>query len=315
MRTDMGQSAALDALFRDAVAALDAGDQTALDRLLFMHPRLVHERLDAPGAWLRDQVGDTLDGFFQRPYLLWFVAEDPVRRGRLPANMAMLAGRIVDVARQERVPRLQEQLDYALRLVCWSWVARDCGVQIELMDVLLDAGASVDGTQVYEGRFGANGDAAVYNGNLAAAEHLLKRGAALTLSTALCLDRWADVERLAREATPAEMADAFVLAAQKGRAEALRRMLALGAPATTASPRSHSHGTALHHAAASGSLEAVRVLVEAGADLSRRDTLYDATPLGWAEYAEQQQSDAPRAAACAEIAAYLRQQMSLSTSS
>lgn len=309
MQTEMTQSATLDALFHDAVAVLDTGDQAALERLLSAHPQLVRERLDAPGGWLRDQVGDALDGFFQRPYLLWFVAEDPVRRGRLPANIAALAARIIEVARRERVRQLQEQLDYALRLVCWSWVARDCGVQTELMDLLLDAGASLDGTHVYEGRFGANCDAALYNGNVEAAERLLKRGAVLTLSTALCLDRWTEVERLARNATPAQMQDAFVLAALKGNAEALRRMLALGVDATTVSGRNQSHATALHHAVCSGSLEAVRVLVEAGADLSRRDTQYDGTPLGWAEYAVQQQSDAARAAAWAEIAAYLRQQV------
>lgn len=49
--------------------------------------------------------------------------------------------------------------------------------------------------------------------------------------------------------------------------------------------------TALHHAVWSGSLDAVKVLVEAGADLIRRDTIYDGTPLWWAKYGEQQQKD------------------------
>ena len=83
----------LDPLFRDAVAAIDAGDLPGLERLLAAHPALVVERLDDPGAWLRAQVGDALDGFFQRPYLLWFVAEDPVRNGRLPGNIAQAAAR------------------------------------------------------------------------------------------------------------------------------------------------------------------------------------------------------------------------------
>ena len=66
-------------------------------------------------------------------------------------------------------------------------------------------------------------------------------------------------------------------------------MLALGMDPTTVSARNQSHGTALHHAVWSGSLDAVRVLVEAGADLKRRDTIHDGTPIGWAGYAEQQQ--------------------------
>src|SRR5262249_43384497 len=62
-----------------------------------------------------------------------------------------------------------------------------------LIDVLINAGASVDGRSVYQGRFGTHSDSAIYNANLAAAEHLIKLGAPLTLTTALCLERWADV--------------------------------------------------------------------------------------------------------------------------
>jgi peptide-methionine (S)-S-oxide reductase len=34
----------------------------------------------------------------------------------------------------------------------------------------------------------------------------------------------------------------------------------------------------------SGSLDAVKVIVKAGADLERKDTIYEGTALGWAEY-------------------------------
>src|SRR5687768_10154157 len=212
----------IDALFQKAVSAIDAGDVTVLEQLLAAHPELVRERLEAPGAWLREKVGRALDGF--KPYLLWFVAEDPVRNGKLPRNIAQIASTIIWAAERARVDSLQEQLDYTLRLVCWSWIARQCGVQIELIDVLIDAGASFDGGHT---------DAAIYNGNFEAAEHLLKRGAPVTLSTALCLGRWTDIERLARTATLGEKQDAFVLAALKGKAEGLRGMLALGVEPTT----------------------------------------------------------------------------------
>jgi peptide-methionine (S)-S-oxide reductase len=123
------------------------------------------------------------------------------------------------------------------------------------------------------------------------------------------LGRWADAERLARTATLEEKQDAFVQAALLGNAEALRRMLALGVEPTTVSRRNQSHGTALHHAVWSGSLDAVKVLVEAGADLMRRDTIYDATPLGWAKYGQQVQNDEADASKkqYTQIAAYLRE--------
>jgi hypothetical protein len=137
-----------ESLFRDAVSAIDAGDLPAVERLLAENPELVRERLTSPGAWLRDKVGDALDGFFREPYLLWFVAEDPVRNGKLPTNIAAIAGAIIRAAERERVASLPEQIAYALRLVCWSWISRECGVQIQLIDVLLDAGASPDGRDV-----------------------------------------------------------------------------------------------------------------------------------------------------------------------
>jgi Protein of unknown function (DUF3303) len=95
----------LDSLFRDAVAAIDAGDVPTLERLLAEHPELLSDRLGAPGAWLRDKVGDALDGFFERPYLLWFVAEDPVRNRKLPANIAQVAQAMIRAAERTRVPR------------------------------------------------------------------------------------------------------------------------------------------------------------------------------------------------------------------
>lgn len=269
----------LDALFREAVSAIDAGDGHALESLIAEHPELVRERLDAPGPWLREQVGDALDGFFHRPWLLWFVAEDPVRNGRLPDNIAAIARAIVDATRHENVESLQEQLDSTLRLVSWSWIARECGVQIELIDVLAEAGAALDG----------NPDNALVNGNRSAAAHLVERGARLTLGTALCLERWEDAGRVAPAATDREKQFALVLAALNGKAEALRRILPLGVELSAPSPDLFSHATALHHAVWSGSLDAVRVLVDAGADLTARDEAWSGTPLNWAEHSENEE--------------------------
>jgi peptide-methionine (S)-S-oxide reductase len=282
----MDESTALDAIFQRAVSAIDAGDVRELEQLVAINPRLVHERLDAPGAWLRDKVGSALDGFFQRPYLLWFVAEDPVRNGRLPGNIADVTRLIVRAAERERVETLREQIDYALRLVSWSWIARDCHVQIALIDVLIDAGAALD----------RNAENALVNGNFAAAEHLVARGAPVSLATALCLGRWDDVRRLGPTASAEDKQFGLVLAALKGRADALTKVIDLGVDLNVPCASLYSHATALHHAVYSGSLDAVKVLVEAGADLDTKDTIYEGTPLGWAEYGKQ-----------VEIAEFLRE--------
>ena len=286
----------LDSLFHQAVTAIDSGDLTTLERLLAEHPRLLSDRLEAPGSWLRDKVGDALSRFFAKPYLLWFVAEDPVRNGTLPRNIAQLTRAIIAAAQRERVASLQEQLDYALQLVSWSWIARQCGVQIELIDALVDAGASPHG----------NPDNALVNANFAAAEHLVERGATLTLPTALNLGRWDDVTRLAHESKAKEKQFGFVLAALNGKPEALRRMIDFGVDVNKPSENLYSHGTPLHHAVCSGSREAVEVLVDAGANLNAVDTAWSGTPLGWAEYYVGQHKRDGRAKQYAEIADYLR---------
>src|SRR5438093_1927195 len=294
----MNKDERLDSLFRDAVSAIDAGDVAELERLLTAHPELARERLQSPGRWLRDKVGGALDGFFQRPYLLWFVAEDPVRNGKLPRNIAQVTRTIIQAAKRDGSDTLREQLDYALQLASWSWIAKQCGVQIELIDVLVDAGASPDG----------NPENALVNGHHAAAEHLVKRGATLTLATALCLGRWDDVTRLAQTTSARDKQFALILSALNGSAEALRSLIALGVDLSAVSPDLYSHATALHHAVWSGSLDTVRVLVEAGADMSKRDANHDGTPLGWAEYGQREQAGDERGKRFAEIAAYLREQ-------
>ena len=290
----MSSTLDLDGLFRQAVSAIDAGDVAKLERLLAAHPELARERLTAPGTWLRDKVGQALDGFFEKPYLLWFVAEDPVRNNVLPPNIAEITQAIITTARRSGEANLQEQLDYALTLVCWSWVARECGVQIALIDVLLDAGASPQVT-----------DAALVNHHLDAAEHLLRRGARLTLGTAACLGRLDEIARLAQQADAAERQMALVLASLNGAGAGVAALLQHGADANQRSENLYAHATPLHHAVCSGSLEAVKVLVAAGASLTTKDRAEHATPLGWAEYF-QSESEGARKKQFSDIADYLR---------
>jgi peptide-methionine (S)-S-oxide reductase len=141
---------------------------------------------------------------------------------------------------------------------------------------------------------------------MAAAEHLLSRGATLTLGVALCLERWEDAERLAADASPEVRQFAVVLAALNGKAAAVTWMVDRGALVNEPSADLYAHGTPLHHAVCSGSLETVKVLTNAGADIHRADSAWNATPLGWAEYYEQI-SNPQAKAAYAAIASYLRE--------
>ena len=89
-----------------------------------------------------------------------------------------------------------------------------------------------------------------------------------------------------------------MLAALNGKAKAVKKALDYGADKNKPSANLYSHGTPLHHAVISGSLETVKALVDAGADLVAKDSIYNGTPLGWAEYGNH-----------SEILVYLKQQL------
>lgn len=256
--------------FPQAVEAIDRGDVAALQALLDAYPALARERLEN---------GES--GYFAQPSLLWFVAQNPVRSGTLPPNIVEVTRTIL------RAGAGREQLDYAAGLVASGRVPRECGVQRELIDVLVDAGADPNPAIL---------PAAAHRERDAVA-HLLARGATLTLVAAIATQRRDDSARLAAAASIDERQLALVAAALYGDAATLRLLLdRRDLDVSAYAPDGfHPHGTALHHAVDSGALDAVRLLVEAGADVTLRDRIYDGTPLDWAEYLERP-----------EIAAYLR---------
>ena len=190
------------------------------------------------------------------------MAENPIRHGALPANIVEITRALLDAGAEGR--------DYALALVVSGRVPRDAGVQLGLIDALVDAGADPNCL-----------DPALAHRENDAAERLLERGARLTLVAAACLGREFD----AAAATPEERQVALAGAALHGRADALRALIAAGVEINAFNPESyHSHSTALHSAVDSGSADAVEVLLDAGADRTIKDTLFNGTPDDWFQY-------------------------------
>jgi hypothetical protein len=252
-----------DALFRQGIEAIDSGNIAQLEGLISEHPFLVKERLQTAG-----------EGYFKDPYLICFVADNPIRNSRLPPNIVAVTRLLVDAIKRYSPETYQRQIDYALGLIATGCIPRECGVQIALMDVLMDAGAEP-----------GNGMAACANGNLEAARHLIERGGKLTLAGAVCLEREGDIGRLAAEAGSDEKLTAIAAAAFYGKEDVIRLLLTAGADPNGYPQKSsgfHSHATPLHQAVASTSLNAVKLLVEAGARLDAADKIYDGTPLDWA---------------------------------
>ncbi len=255
-----------DAVFRRAVDLLDAGDAEGLRAHLRQHPGLVRQRVVFEGG-----------NYFRNPTLLEFIAENPIRRGRLPANIVAIAEIILDAGAE------QAAMDETLGLVVSGRVVRECGVQKDLIDLLCRRGARPqDALPV-----------AIGHGEFAAAEALLERGARIDLTAAAGLGRHEDFRRLLPGARPEERHRALAAASQFGHAGLVRLLLDAGEdPNRYNSAGFHAHSTPLHQAALAGYEEIVRLLVERGARLDMRDLLWNGTPADWAHHGGKTQIEA-----------------------
>ena len=255
----------IDPVFRQAVEAIDAGNAAGLKALITEHTYLLTRRLPT-----------NEEGYFKNPYLFWFIADNPIRIDKLPPNIVAITQLLIDALKQSATDTLQYQLDYALGLVATGRIPRECDVQIAMMDALINAGAIPGG-----------GMGAFAHGNIEAANYLIDRGGKLTLGAAVCLGRVSDMEQMITTASAADKLTALTAAAFYGKADMVKYLLdndALpnGYPDTGSG--FHSHATPLHQAVYSGSLETVRLLVEAGADINAVDKIYNGNPIGWAHH-------------------------------
>ena len=263
-----------DPLFRNAVEAIDTGNISLLQQLLEANPELVTNRLDTPNE----------EGYFKNPYLLWFVADNPIRHEKLPPNIVEVTQTILEALQHKPGDNYQYQVDYALGLVCTGRIPKECGVQIPLMELLINKGARVKGSVL--GPIGQH--------NFEAAKFLLGKGADYNLATAVGLDQVDDVKKLLKDATASELYVALVVASFFGKADIISLLVEAGTDVNGhGDPKDfggfHAHASALHQAVYSGSLESVKLLVDAGANLNATDKAYNGTPLGWAMYMQKEE--------------------------
>ena len=164
----------------------------------------------------------------------------------------------------------------------------EAGVQIDLINTLLDHGAAIEGTGSRQ--WGSPLMTALVFGFPAAAAALAGRGARVeTIDAAAGLGRLNDVVRLLTGADAGARHRAIALAAQLGHSAVVEVLLDAGEDPDRYNPSGlHDHSTPLHQAAGEGHHEVVRLLVSRGARLDIADKLWQGTPLGWARFGGHQ---------------------------
>lgn len=252
-----------DHALRQALDFLDEGNVAFLKQHLADHPGLVHQKVRFEG-----------DNYFTEPTLIEFIAENPIRQGKLPGNITEIAKVILQAGAREN----QTSLNETLMLVASGRVAREAGAQIPLIDLLCDDGADPAPALI----------PALAHGEFDAAQQLLKHGAPLTLPAAAALGKADEVQQLLKAASVDDLQFALSLAALHNRAEVVRSLLSAGVdPNRYNPPGAHSHCTPLHSAAFAGHLETAKALIEGGARTDIGDIHHNATALDWADHAGQ----------------------------
>lgn len=257
--------------FELAADAIVAGDLTALKRLLRTHPELARARSTRE----------------HKAPLIHYVAANGVEdfRQKTPRNIAEVTRVLLDSgADVDAISQEYGAASTALGLAATSYHPAKVGVQLELLDELLNAGACVDGAPG-----GWNPlTAALHNGRGDAAVFLMERGARLGIEGAAGTGRVDVVAHHVGEngalmagATKIELDYGFIWACEYGHTNVVKFLL----ERAFKPDGNFMHGeTGLHWAAYGGHAEIVEVLLKANLPVNVKDGIHGGTPLSWAVY-------------------------------
>ena len=260
------------ATFEAAADAIACGDATLLARQLRENPGLERERSSRA----------------HRATLLHYVGANGVEqyRQKSPKNAVEIAALLLEAGAEPDALATIYGQSTTLGLVASSVHPLRAGVQNEMMQLLLDFGADIEGAGA-----GSPLLSALRNGRGEAAQYLAGRGACLDLEGAAGVGRLDVVKTCVEsgEASPAHLESAFAWACQYGRTDVVAFLLARGMPIDAL-----CHGqTGLHWTAIGAQLETLQFLLARQAPLDALN-VYGGTPLGQAEWSAAHSDDPQR---------------------
>jgi ankyrin repeat protein len=263
--------------FEAAVEAVVNGDLAALN-----------DALRGDGALVRARSSRVccFDPPVHRATLLHYVAANGVEayRQKTPPDAVEIARTLLEAgAEPDALADMYGADCTTMSMLVSSSRPVDAGLQVPLVELLLDFGASIEGRGTR--KWGGPLFTALTFGMPGAAQVLARRGATMDLPAAAGLGRMEDAARLLASADAEARHRALSLAAQHGHAAIVGLLLDAGEdPNRYNLEGNHAHTTPLHQAVLGGHEAVARLLVERGARLDVRDTIWEGTPLGWALY-------------------------------
>jgi ankyrin repeat protein len=254
---DLQHAGSPDSQFEQAADAIVSGDTATLRRLLNETPELIRQRSSRE----------------HRSTLLHYVSANGIEdfRQRTPPNIVEITRLLLDSgAHVNAESDAYRGHSMTLGLVATSVHPEAAGVQIELMELLLERGAIIEAVP------GEAVRACLANGRPLAARFLATRGAYLDFENAAGVGNLDRVKELVSTASEEQLGKGFVWACAYGYNDVVAFLLDYGVDPGAGADVDM---TGLHLAAHEGHLDTVKLLLAHGAPLEARN-IYGGTVLG-----------------------------------
>ncbi|MEE3235632.1 MAG: ankyrin repeat domain-containing protein [Candidatus Latescibacterota bacterium] len=258
--------------FRTAVNLIDNGLVEDLEHFLIANPELTNIVGEFSKKFFAS--GTESNQYFSKPKLLWFTAENPVRRGKFNESICDVIDCIIESQRKNSPSTLQFDLDYTLSLLTSGCIANQSILLNKIVRCFVKNGADPNCTE-----------AALIHGERQAVLTLVDHGANINILVAAGIGREDKLKGLLPTVDTVTKRKALACAAACGQPNCCLILLREGIDPNNYNPHGfHSHNTPLQLAIWANSIATVECLLSSGANPKIKDTMHNSDAVDWATY-------------------------------